>query len=1376
MAESTVELILRAKNETTKVFEAVTKDIKLVTKSLKDTLTASTSNKAPAFLNRIQDAAGKTTKYLKETNVEFSLMSKQNLNKVTKGIRDMAKAAKEAEESVAELKEEYENVADLGETIAASFAIPAALATAASASYISMERSIAAINTLLEGTQERHAILESQVLAVSSAYGQGSDEVATAYYNAISSGAADASNAMELMEVAAKTAIGGVTTMGVAVDGITTILNAWQLTAEDSTKAANALFVAMKGGKTNVEELSSYIAEAAPIAATLGVSFEELLAATAAMTTGGTQTSQAFTRIRAAMDQVIAKKEINDIFMQMGYESAAAATRANGLKFVLDGIVEAAGGSETKLSALLGSTEAMQAVLSLTGAQASKFNEIMGQMTEDTNALDRAFNTMKDTLANRTDIVLAKAGNAFKLIGKAMTPLAFIVLEIIEAFSDLVIYMSNEFPTVTTVVVSTSAAIVALGLVVGTTMIVFGKLGVVFTVATATLGKLGLGVVSLTGLLNGLMATVIRLVPQLALIYAAGSFANSLYEAYQYQEQLVKLRNSADAAAAELEGMKKAAPDVNDLKIGDLKEYSKQTEEQLKVWAKWIEMKVKMNNLEITSIVNRGNLSKDDWERVNALREQNKLMLSANNTIRTEQQLRHKEFMNQSQTELRAEQDRIKIMMSENQKLYVAAQKANDTEAVRQLQDEYRKLLNLLIGVTGALDDTAVTTNKQVDALGLLTKEYIKSAEAIDDFRNNAQSSLDLDFTRAMDALDLYGSKLEHSYDAGSIGAKEYIAESKRVMSDRLALERANQQALRNLMEQDRLMRLKVIDESSEDEVKKQEERRQVQRETEQFIIESYGKEAEAAKNARDQALNAYFKYSDEVKNIQKQLEQIESDQASAIRDIRRKHMTEINQYNDRMAENAELRTKAEKALMEGNHDLALQYANEMISLSQSLNTVVKDGERTLVSASQAEANAVEGVTAAYDLKAKALKQQKDEAVALARAQLEMFNLMNQSLVRLNNVMAEITGNSELKIDVDDNAAAATKALEDYRRIAEQGATVPFGVELPQSEKDKAIDGLGEATKQAEDQYGTMQVAVYSETGEFEQEIYQITDRNGYGAEVTVTAQDGQFYATVAELEQYTPVVTAKPVMVNGDLQAFYSDVEARIRANPPSAEVEVNNNKSQRNVDQAVKGLKTTDLKTELGVNTDPAKADLETFQSYANAITTLSQHRINVDNSAVEAAKANNSRNTSSTHTIYVREVQQRASGGSIGTMRFPRKSGRIVGAGTATSDSIPAMLSNGEFVHNTSAVRTYGLQFMNMLNRKMIPKDAIAALMRGRIPHFNTGGAVGIAQAASNLGGSRSTMDLNFTFSNGRSVTLQGDKNAAEQLISILREESS
>ena len=54
------------------------------------------------------------------------------------------------------------------------------------------------------------------------------------------------------------------------------------------------------------------------------------------------------------------------------------------------------------------------------------------------------------------------------------------------------------------------------------------------------------------------------------------------------------------------------------------------------------------------------------------------------------------------------------------------------------------------------------------------------------------------------------------------------------------------------------------------------------------------------------------------------------------------------------------------------------------------------------------------------------------------------------------------------------------------------------------------------------------------------------------------------------------------------------------------------------------------------------------------------------------------------------YLKSIQGKAEGGEV----YPRKTGAISGPGTKTSDDIPAMLSDGEFVQRTDAVNGAGV----------------------------------------------------------------------------------
>jgi LysM repeat protein len=91
-----------------------------------------------------------------------------------------------------------------------------------------------------------------------------------------------------------------------------------------------------------------------------------------------------------------------------------------------------------------------------------------------------------------------------------------------------------------------------------------------------------------------------------------------------------------------------------------------------------------------------------------------------------------------------------------------------------------------------------------------------------------------------------------------------------------------------------------------------------------------------------------------------------------------------------------------------------------------------------------------------------------------------------------------------------------------------------------------------------------------------------------------------------------------------------------------------------------------------------------------------------------------------------------------GGIGVSGFAQ-GGFVSGPGTATSDSIPARLSKGEFVMQARAVKQFGMGFMNHVNQGKMPKDGagFTGFARGgpvniNVPGFAVGGAVGTPSA--------------------------------------------
>ena len=93
-----------------------------------------------------------------------------------------------------------------------------------------------------------------------------------------------------------------------------------------------------------------------------------------------------------------------------------------------------------------------------------------------------------------------------------------------------------------------------------------------------------------------------------------------------------------------------------------------------------------------------------------------------------------------------------------------------------------------------------------------------------------------------------------------------------------------------------------------------------------------------------------------------------------------------------------------------------------------------------------------------------------------------------------------------------------------------------------------------------------------------------------------------------------------------------------------------------------------------------------------------------------------------------------------------------GAVWGAGTATSDSIPAMLSNGEFVINAASTRRH--------------RALLEAINKNR---YASGGVVGVAPQVAALGGSTGGMTVNITINRDGSSdsSVDGDVEMAKQL---------
>jgi TP901 family phage tail tape measure protein len=281
---------------------------------------------------------------------------------------------------------------------------------------------LAEVSTLVDTSSFDMAAISRSALEQARIFGAMPTTQVAAFYQAISAGAGTAESATDLLTTANKLAVAGVTTVDVAVDGLTSVMNAYGKEAGTATEVSEAMFVAVRAGKTDVALLSTNIGKLAPIASTAGVSLNDVLAATAALTKGGVPTSTAMDGIRAAIASVIKpSSQAAAAAAEMGIDFNVAALESKGLAGFLNDVAIKTGGSTEKMALLFGGVEALTPVLTLTGKAADDFAEIIGDLGDKTGILDEAFDKMALTPGFQMNRITATLAAGFISLGTAIT-------------------------------------------------------------------------------------------------------------------------------------------------------------------------------------------------------------------------------------------------------------------------------------------------------------------------------------------------------------------------------------------------------------------------------------------------------------------------------------------------------------------------------------------------------------------------------------------------------------------------------------------------------------------------------------------------------------------------------------------------------------------------------------------------------------------------------------------------------------------------------------------------------------------------------------------------------------------------------------------
>lgn len=269
-----------------------------------------------------------------------------------------------------------------------------AAATAGFKLHSDFANGIAKVSTLVDTTVVSMQKVSEEIRAVSDETGAGVADLAESTYQAISAGV-DAGHAVGFVKEMTIAAKAGFTDTTTAVNGVTTVLNAYGKSAEEATAITDQMLLAQNFGKTSFGEMAQSMGNVIPIAAQLNVSTQELFGSIAVLTKNGIRTSEAITGLKAAYSNILKpSSEAGKLAASLGMDFSAAHLKSVGWVKFLDEVKTATGGDAEKMAQLFGSVEALNSVLVLTGKGSGDFAKVMSQMGESAGMTQEAYEKM----------------------------------------------------------------------------------------------------------------------------------------------------------------------------------------------------------------------------------------------------------------------------------------------------------------------------------------------------------------------------------------------------------------------------------------------------------------------------------------------------------------------------------------------------------------------------------------------------------------------------------------------------------------------------------------------------------------------------------------------------------------------------------------------------------------------------------------------------------------------------------------------------------------------------------------------------------------------------------------------------------------------
>jgi TP901 family phage tail tape measure protein len=325
------------------------------------------------------------------------------------------------------------------------------------------ETAMAKVGTIADESQKPLGDMRNEILALSGETGKSVGELAEATYQAISASVATES-AVDFVGTANKLAVGGFSDTTTAVDILTTAINAYGMSADDASKISDVLITTQNLGKTSVAQLGASMGMVIPLAAAYNMNLEDLAASYALLTANGTQTAQATTYVKAALNELGSTSSVvgSTLKKKTGKTFAELMAEGNSLGDVLQVLADSVDGDTTAFNNMWSSSEAGVGMLSILNSGTSKYNSLVQAMEGSTGAATTAFEKMSETGEFAQQRFQNATENLKIAIGDELAP---VLMELQQSGADAMEWATEfvkEHPEVVAAVTALAAALAVL--------------------------------------------------------------------------------------------------------------------------------------------------------------------------------------------------------------------------------------------------------------------------------------------------------------------------------------------------------------------------------------------------------------------------------------------------------------------------------------------------------------------------------------------------------------------------------------------------------------------------------------------------------------------------------------------------------------------------------------------------------------------------------------------------------------------------------------------------------------------------------------------------------------------------------------------------